>query len=357
MTVNFVNPHDIMSFDYGGRSPVQLPPNLAHAVVVKPPADIPMYAPQWDFELPSNWTDDLSGAAPAMHEYRAMTDTAFGPVLDDEHWRAGMNFYLNCLRDVDRNIEVVLDALQASGQADRTVVVLTADHGEMAGSHGLRQKGNLPYDENIHVPMVVAHPDFRGDTTTEALASAVDVAPTLLAMAGLDEAAIADGYPDLGGHSLLPALGGTAVRGGVLVAIESVVTLDGSFWEHFADPDVAQRIASGDLRPDWRKRGFLRAYSDERYTLARYFSPLEPNRPGDIDALFARNDVLLYDRANDPGELTNLASDPAHRTVLEDCNRKLEALITSEIGDDERAWVTEKPQLLGWPTWRGDSAA
>jgi len=135
------------------------------------------------------------------------------------------------------------------------------------------------------------------------------------------------------------------------------VTLDGSFWEHFADPDVAQRIASGDLRPDWRKRGFLRAYSDERYTLARYFSPLEPNRPGDIDALFARNDVLLYDRANDPGELTNLASDPAHRTVLEDCNRKLEALITSEIGDDERAWVTEKPQLLGWPTWRGDSAA
>ena len=42
MTVNFVNPHDVMSFDYGGRSSVQLPPNLAHAVVAKPPADIPM---------------------------------------------------------------------------------------------------------------------------------------------------------------------------------------------------------------------------------------------------------------------------------------------------------------------------
>jgi arylsulfatase len=357
MTVNFVNPHDVMSFDYGGRSPVQLPPNLAHAVVVKSPADIPMYQPQWDFEPPSNWSDDLSGAAPAMHEYRAMMDTAFGPVLDDEHWRAGLNFYLNCLRDVDRNIEVVLDALQASGQADRTIVILTADHGEMAGSHGLRQKGNLPYDENCHVPMVIAHPDFQGDTTTGALASAVDIAPTLLAMAGLDDGAIADHYPGLGGHSLLPALGGSAVRNGVLVAVESVVTLDASFWEHFADPDVASRIASGDLRPDWRKRGFLRAYSDERYTFARYFSPLDPNRPGNIDALFAHNDVLLYDRTSDPGELTNLATDPAHRAVVEDYNRKLEDLITSEIGNDLRAWVTEKPQLLGWPTWRGDSAA
>src|SRR3974377_1391913 len=107
MTVNFVTPPDIMSFDYGGRSPVRLPPNLAHAVVVKPPADIPIYARRWDFETPSNWGADLPGA----------------------------------------------------GQADRTVVVFTADHGEMAGSHGLRQKGNLPYDENVHVPLVIAHPD------------------------------------------------------------------------------------------------------------------------------------------------------------------------------------------------------
>jgi arylsulfatase len=36
---------------------------------------------------------------------------------------------------------------------------------------------------------------------------------------------------------------------------------------------VAARIQSGELRPDWRQRGFLRAYSDERYTFARYFSP------------------------------------------------------------------------------------
>jgi arylsulfatase len=357
MAVNFVNPHDVMSFDYGGRSPVRLPPNLAHAVVVKPPADIPLYRRQWDFELPPNSADDLSGAAPAVHEYRAMMETVFGPVPDEEHWRAGINFYLNCLRDVDRSFDVVLDALQASGQADRTVVVVTADHGEMAGSHGLRQKGNLAYDENTHVPMVIAHPDFRGSSTSGALASAVDIAPTLLAIAGLSGDEIAGRYPDLGGHSMLPALGGAVVRQGVLVAIESVTTLDASFWGHFADPDVARRIASGDLRPDWRKRGFLRAYIDERYTFARYFSPLEPNHPATLDALFAANDVVLYDRATDPGEMTNVSSDPAHRSVVEEYNTKLEYLIRAEIGEDTRCWVTEKPQLLGWPTWRGDSAA
>jgi arylsulfatase len=252
-----------MSFDYGGKSPVQLPPNLAHAVVVKPPADIPVYSARWEAEMPANWRDDLSGAAPAVLEYQAMIDTAFGPVIDDDHWQAGLDFYLNCLRDVDRSMEVVLDALQASGQADRTVVIVTADHGELAGSHRLRQKGNLVYDENTHVPMIMRHPDVSGGTVSDAPGSAVDLALTLLAMAGLDDQTIATTFPGLSGRSLLPALDGNRVRDGVLVAIESVVTLDASFWEHFGDPDVAQRIQSVELRPDWRKRGFLRGYIDE----------------------------------------------------------------------------------------------
>ena len=71
---------------------------------------------------------------------------------------------------------MVLDALVASGQADRTVVIFTSDHGEMAGSHGLRQKGNLVYDENFRVPFVVRHPDLAGGATVDALASAVVLA-------------------------------------------------------------------------------------------------------------------------------------------------------------------------------------
>jgi arylsulfatase len=93
-----------------------------------------------DIELHANARDDLSGAAPAVREYADMLNTVFGPVTSAEQWRAGLNFYLNCLRDVDRGIEVVLDALEASGQADRTIVILTADHGEMAGRIGCARR-------------------------------------------------------------------------------------------------------------------------------------------------------------------------------------------------------------------------
>ncbi|HXY93278.1 MAG TPA: sulfatase-like hydrolase/transferase [Acidimicrobiia bacterium] len=357
MAVNFVNPHDIMSFDYGSPSPVQLPLGLAHAVKMKPPADVPVYRRSWDLDLPDNASDDLAGAAPAVREFAAMLDTVFGPVTSDEHWRAGLDFYLNCLRDVDRSIELVLDALEASGEGDRTIVVFTADHGEMAGSHRLRQKANLVYDENFHVPLVVHHPDVSGGGTTDALASAVDLAPTLLAFAGLDEAATATNFPALRGKSLVPALAGEPVRDGVLTAVETITTLDAGFWTEFSDPKAPERLVAGELRPDWHKRGFLRGYTDERYSFGRYFSPLEPNRPTDLTSLLAHNDVVLYDRREDPGEVVNLAVDPSRRDLVADYSAKLERLISAEVGDDMRIWVLERPQLLGWPTWRGDRAA
>jgi arylsulfatase len=355
MAVNFVNPHDIMSFDYGGRPQVRLPFGLAHAVVTRAAANIPVYQRRWDFELPASLRDDLSGAAPAVAEYARMLETVFGPVADDQHWYDGLNFYLNAMRDVDRAVDVVLDALEASGQADRTVVVFTSDHGEMAGSHGLRQKGNLVYDENFHVPLIIAHPDVPGGARIGALASAVDLAPTLLQFAGLDAAETATRHPALKGRSLVPALHGRSVRNGVLTAVESITTLDASFWFEFADPDAPKRIASGALRPDWDKRGFLRGYTDERHTFGRYFSPLRPNRPADTDALLADNDVVLYDREQDPDELRNLAADPAHRALVDRYRGLLEELIDAEIGTDTRAWVTERPRLLGWPTWHGDT--
>ncbi len=351
LAVNFVNPHDIMSYDYGGRRTVAPPPNLAEAMVVKPPADLPLYAKQWDVELPTSVGDDLSGAAPAVREYAAAMQTMFGPVPQEDAWRSGMNFYLNCTRDVDRSIDVVLDALEASGQADNTVVIFTSDHGELAGSHGLRQKGNLVYDENFHVPLVVCHPDFAGGTT-DALASAVDLAPTLLEIAGMHD--WAERFPQLPGRSLLPALRGEPVRDAMLTAVEIVTTLDDGFWRALGAPDGPARVQQGSLRPDWRKRGFLRGYTDERYTFGRYFSPLEPNRPRSVERLFADNDVVLYDRQHDPYEQVNLAADPSQRELVAALSARLEALIDAEIGEDTRAWVTERPNLLGYPRWHGD---
>jgi arylsulfatase A-like enzyme len=323
-------------------------------VKVKPPADIPVYRQQWDVELPASAHDDLTGAAPAVREYARMLDIVFGEVAGDDHWRAGLDFYLNCLRDVDRSIDIVLDALVASGQADGTVVILTADHGEMAGSHRLRQKANFVYDENFHVPLVIDHPDVAGGGTTDAMASAVDLVPTILDFAGVDGGG--EG-PALPGRSLAPALAGEPVRDGVLTAVESVIGLDADFWGAFADPKAADRLMAGDLRPDFRKRGFLRGYTDDRYTFGRYFSPLAPNRPTDLDSLFAQNDAVLYDRARDPDEMTNLADDAEQRDLVAQYSEKLEALISEEVGDDTQTWVLDRPNLVGWPSWRGDAAA
>ena len=195
-----------------------------------------------------------------------------------------MNFYLNCLRDVDRHIEVVLDALEASGEADRTIVVFTADHGEMAGSHGLRQKGNLPYDENTHVPMIVIHPDVAGGTR-----------PMLWRPRSTSP------RPSWPSPDWRRTPSPISTRNWVVTRWSPLWKASGPgrrprrhrigrdsrriVLGALRRPRRGRRIASGDLRPDWRKRGFLRAFTDERFTFARYFSPLEPNRPKDIGLL------------------------------------------------------------------------
>lgn len=345
MAVNFVNPHDIMSFDYGSRSDVQLPPSLSHAVMVRPPADIPVYEPQWGVPTPTSLHDSLADAPAAVAEYAEVMNVSFGRVEGDEPWTRGMDFYLNCLRDVDRSIGVVLDALVAAGHADDTVIVFTSDHGDLVGSHGLRQKGNLVYDENFHVPLIVVHPDVAGGGTARSMASAVDLVPTLLDIAGVPAEQVGNDRPQLHGHSLVPALDGGSVRDGVLTAVETISTLDADYWRAFGSPDVMQRLQAGTLRPDLTKRGFLRGFTDERYSFGRYFSPLEPNRPGDVEALFASNDVVLYDRATDPDELTNLANQPEHRQLVATYSEHLERLIDAELGSDQHAWVTERPGL------------
>jgi arylsulfatase len=320
---------------------------LSHAVKVRPPADIPLYQRTWDVAPPATRDDDLADAPAAVREYARVMDVSFGAVAGDDPWAAGMSFYLNCIRDVDRHIGTVLDALVATGHADRTMIVFVSDHGDLVGSHGLRQKGNLVYDENFHVPFVVVHPDVDGGTTTDAMASAVDLAPTLLEAAGVDADRVAEAYPHLRGHSLVPTFDGGSVRDGVLTTVETITTLDASYWEAFGSPDVGERLQAGTLVPDLTKRGFLRGYTDERYSFGRYFSPLDPNRPRSIDELEARNDVVLYDRAEDPDETTNLAARPEHRELVAAMSASLEALIDAEIGADTDVWVASRPQLDG----------
>ncbi|MDQ0464188.1 arylsulfatase A-like enzyme [Caulobacter ginsengisoli] len=96
---------------------------------------------------------------------------------------------------VDRHIAEVLTALESSGQADNTIVIFLADHGEYAGAHGMMiEKWHTAYQEALHVPVVIRFPKSAGQPRTgedpvqiDALTSHIDILPTVLGLAGLTQ--------------------------------------------------------------------------------------------------------------------------------------------------------------------------
>jgi arylsulfatase A-like enzyme len=190
LVVSLVNPHDVLgypaSYERGGYS-------------VEEFRDLGV-------ELPPTVDEDLKNK-PAVHALMQMgMDAYLGPLRDRQAMLDYVNFYAYLHRVVDRKLGRLLAAL---GDADdpgslrsRTVVVRCADHGEMGLSHGgLRQKTFNVYEETINVPLVFSNPRlFPSETRTEALASLVDVLPTMLALGGR-------AAPDaLRGHDLTPVL-------------------------------------------------------------------------------------------------------------------------------------------------------
>ena len=81
-------------------------------------------------------------------------------------WQVFNDYYLNMIRDTDLSLQQLEDGLDELGLWEETVVIFTADHGEMAGDHGgIRGKGPMAYEGNSHVPLIVIHPDYaRGPT-------------------------------------------------------------------------------------------------------------------------------------------------------------------------------------------------
>ena len=90
------------------------------------------------------------------------------------------------VRMADAHFGRIVDALAARGLLDRTLVVLTSDHGEEFLEHGGVAHGQTLYAESLHVPLVVRLPGARdGGRTSEALAQHVDIVPTVLDVAGI----------------------------------------------------------------------------------------------------------------------------------------------------------------------------
>lgn len=351
LAVNFVNPHDIMFYSSGVRQErSRLRRNFLGSISPGPKTGL--YEQHWDLPLPKSfYHEDLTRKPWAQRADVALCNHIYGHLdpRDEEAWQGLQSYYLNCIRDVDQSIEQVLLALERTGLADDTIVILTADHGEMAGAHQLRQKGPHMYKENTRVNFIVRHPDVVQGSRTEALGSTIDIVPTVLELAGVTPAVQAERYPQLAGVSLAESLGGASRRSardqrGHLFNYGVVMYLDPEFNEAMMrDNDqvspwamIKTSLQQMQPGPSLENRALFRGIHDGRYKFARYFAAADHHRPDDLATLRARNDLELYDTHTDPHELNNLANQPEqHQVLIQQLNARLNALVGREVGADD----------------------
>lgn len=357
--VSLINPHDIMYFntDAPGEH-IQDNGNLMMHAARAP--NHAFYKKHWNGALPANLTQSLTepGRPSAHAEFNRAWGYTLGTIPPEkERWQRFNDFYYNSINTVDAQLFRLLNELDNLGLEDNTTIVFTSDHGELGGAHGLRGKGPMAYQEEIHLPLIISHPDVKGGQDCISLTSHIDLAPTLLAMAGANATASAEfagrklpgkDISTLFNHPSSSEL--HTVRDTVLFTYSGLATNDSELVRIIsegkakgADPKAAIKAAG--YKPNMNKRGSLRTVFDGRHKFTRYFAPVDRNSPKNLDELYQWNDVELFDLKSDPSEMKNLAINrQANAELLLAMNAKLEAIIKAEIGVDDGR---EMPRLEG----------
>jgi arylsulfatase A-like enzyme len=356
MVASFVNPHDIM---YGNAN-VPGQPAVERAASPKALPPLPassLYQARWSFTLPRSLGESLTATAMpgALLEYKKGWDGWSGTIPTDREdmWSIFYNYYLNAIRDEDRALQQIVDVLKEMDLWQNTVIIFTADHGEMGGAHGgLKGKGPFSYEANAHVPLIIAHPAGKAGAAATALTSHLDLLPTFVGLTGLPEASRPAAVKALPGHdfsALVAAPEGAgvhAVRPAVLFNYVGLSTVDGDFLrELMASTYLGQpRPPLSQAKLD--KRGLLSFVFDGRYKFGRYFAPTAFNTPKTLEEIFENNDVQLFDLASDPEEVRNLAIDPEkNRETLLRMNNLLNELIAKEAGVNDGRFLS--PYIQG----------
>ena len=199
--------------------------------------------------------------------------------------------YYRVLLSVDENVGRLLRQLDADGIADNTIVMYTSDNGFFLGEHGLFDK-RLMYEPSIRVPMLVRYPARirAGQVDTTHMALNIDVAPTLLDLAGIP-------VPQwMHGRSFAPILGGAVIP-----------WRDAFLYEYYEYP--AEHCV--------RKNRGVRT---SRWKLIHFWEQPE--------------EWELYDLRSDPDETQNLASSARHAPTLREMRARLQQL-RRESGDSD----------------------
>ena len=131
---------------------------------------------------------------------------------DDALLREAIAATYGAVEMIDDGIGQVLKCVEDLGLTERTIVVFTSDHGDMMGDHGLFLKGFMHYRGTLQVPLIIRAPE-SAPGRTDALASSIDLGPTLLDLCGIE------GFDGIQGLPLTPILEDPAgsVRDHVLI--------------------------------------------------------------------------------------------------------------------------------------------
>jgi choline-sulfatase len=294
LVVSFLNPHNVCELARGqelNNGPIGEPPPLPQ----RPPAPANLAPPR-------NEPDTMASIRAGYHANPQFPVGNFSP----EMWQALRWGYYRLIEKVDAEIGKVLDALKAAGLEDNTLIVFTADHGECAGAHGFNQKTVL-YEESARVPLIVSAPGQRVGRVAQAFANTgTDVLPTLLDFAGLPRPA------RLGGPSLR-----TLTLGENVSSWRDVVVVQNNMSQTFPVDGNVPTTEGRMIRTD-------------RFKYCVY--------------AHGQNRESLVDLEKDPGEMVDLARDPAHRPTLLAMRERLrqwgvenrDPLIADMLADDVR---------------------
>jgi len=356
MALNLVNPHDVMyhNTDEEGEA-VQADPKPGMPITRAP--NDKLYQKNWDVPLSPSRNEqwDKPGRPKAHYEYQNARQLLVGKIPnEDERWKNLQDYYFNCISDVDRSIETVLAELDTLGLLENTIIILTADHGELCGAHGMSGKGPTAYREQNNVPFMVYHPDVPGGRKCKAVTTHLDIIPSILAMTGADAKLNSSITEKLHGHDIGPLLTKPeaaphdALREGALYCYGMWCYMDADWLKQVLQAVQKKTLTKENRpKPDASKRGNLRTVFDGRYKFTRYFSPLDHNRPESVEEIFQANDVELFDLENDPHEMTNLALDASQHELLLAMNDKLNRLIEQEVGRDDGSHLP-KLENIDW---------
>jgi N-sulfoglucosamine sulfohydrolase len=228
--------------------------------------------------------------------------------------------YLAGIEEVDAHVHGILEALQESGEAERTIVVFLGDHGPTFA----RGKMTL-YDGGLRTPLIIRTPDGKPGRRDDILVSTVDLAPTLLDLLGLPP------LPQSHGHSLAAVLRDPAAsspREFVFAEISNRGPLPNDGIQERSIQDKRWKlIQRWNTAANWRqvnadiiqrKPWGNRTYQETLNTKDRFpeaFRILAEQFPQTLKGKVP--ELELFDLTNDPFEMKNLATDPSHADQLE----------------------------------------